>query len=78
VTDRRAVRVSGKAVLAALRRHGWVVVNVRGSHHHYLRHPLRGGKVTVPVHGTDVLQPKTLGSILTQAELTEDELRGML
>lgn len=71
------MRASGKNVVAALRRHGWELINVRGSHH-YLRHPSCGGKVTVPVHGTTVLQPKTLASILEQAGLTEDELRGML
>ena len=73
----RALRASGKDVLAALRRHGWELINVRGSHH-YLRHSSRGRKVTVPVHGTRVLQPKTLASILEQAEVTEDELREML
>lgn len=74
---KRAMRVSGKQVLRALRRNGWNLVNVRGSHH-YLTHPARSGKVTVPVHGTTILQPKTIASILAQAELTEDQLREML
>jgi predicted RNA binding protein YcfA (HicA-like mRNA interferase family) len=73
----RALRVSGKRVVAALKRGGWDVVNIRGSHHH-LRHPTRGGLVTVPVHGTTILEPKTLASILEQADLTDDELRELL
>ena len=73
----RALRVPGKDVLAALRRLGYDVVRVRGSHHD-LRHPERGGLVTVPVHGTQTLKPKTLKTILAQAGLTEDELREAL
>ena len=68
----RSPRVSGKAVLAALRRGGWELIEVEGSHF-ILRHPLRGRKVTVPVHGTRILKPKTLAGILDQADLTEDE-----
>jgi len=74
VLGRRALRVSGKDVLAALRRLGYAPVEVRGSHH-YLRHPERGGLVTVSIHGTSPLKPKTLKSVLNQAGLTEDELR---
>lgn len=75
--SKRAPRVSGKDVVAALRRLGYDLQEVRGSHH-YLRHPERGGRVTVPVHGTAILPPKTLASVLGQADLTEDELREAL
>jgi predicted RNA binding protein YcfA (HicA-like mRNA interferase family) len=34
--------------------------------------------VTVPVHGTTILAPKTLAAILTQAGLSEEELRALL
>jgi predicted RNA binding protein YcfA (HicA-like mRNA interferase family) len=71
---KRALRATGKDVVAALRRLGYALEDIRGSHH-YLRHPERGGRVTVPVHGTEVLLPKTLKSVLAQAGLTEDELR---
>lgn len=72
--SKRAPRTTGKAVVAALRRLGYAQVDIRGSHYH-LRHPERGGLVTVPVHGTEILLPKTLKSVLAQADLTEDELR---
>lgn len=77
MTKQRALRVSGKDVVAALRRLGYNLDNVRGSHH-YLRHPDRGGLVSVPVHGTTVLTPTTPKSVLDQADLTEDELREAL
>ncbi len=73
----RALRVSGKDVVAALRRLGDDLRAVEGSHH-ALRHPERGGKVTVAVHRHEPLPPKTLKSILAQAGLTEDELREAL
>jgi predicted RNA binding protein YcfA (HicA-like mRNA interferase family) len=75
--SKRALRVSGKDVVTALQRLGDDLKAVEGSHH-ALRHPERGGKVTVSVHGTAPLKPKTRKSILTQAGLTEDELREAL
>lgn len=73
----RLPRVSGKDLLAALHRGGYTTVRQRGSHVH-LRHPSRGGLVTVPVHGNDVLDAKVVKSILTQAELTVDEIKELL
>jgi len=46
---------------------GWVLKDIRGSHHNYI-HPTKAGKVTIPSHGGDI--PKgTLNSILKQAGL---------
>jgi predicted RNA binding protein YcfA (HicA-like mRNA interferase family) len=65
-------RVSGKDVIAALRRGGFELTHVRGSHH-YLRRA--GGRiVAVPVHAGETLRLGTLGSILRAAELSADEL----
>jgi len=75
--SKRTLRVTGKEVVAALRRLGYDLKAVEGSHH-TLRHPHRGGRVTVAVHGTATLPPKTLKSILLQADLTEEELREAL
>ncbi len=61
-------RVSGKDVVAAFKRGGWNVSSIKGSHL-YLRHPDRPGKVTVAVHGTEILKLRTLKSILEQAGL---------
>jgi len=73
----RMPRVTGGEVLAALKRGGWSVYHVTGSHHK-LRHPDRPGLVTVPVHAGDILHPKTLKSILLQANMTVDDLRHLL
>lgn len=72
--SKRALRVTGKDAVAALRRLGYAPIDIRGSHHQ-LPHPERGGLVTVSIHGASILPPKTLKSILAQAGLTEDELR---
>lgn len=60
--------------MRALERAGFVQVRQRGSH---LR--LRRGNlsVTVPMHPGD-LPPTVLRSILRQAQLDEDEFRGLL
>lgn len=69
----RLPRISGKDVKKALTKAGFREIHVRGSHH-YLE-PKEGGKlVTVPIHGSKVLKPKTLKSILEQADLTVNEL----
>jgi len=75
--SKRALRVSGKDVAAALRRNGWMNVHAKGGHAQF-EHPERSGKVTIPAHGTTILLPKTLKSILDQAGITEDELRELL
>lgn len=73
----RLPRVSGKDVLAALTRAGFVVTHVRGSHH-YLRRGEASKLVVVPVHGSSALPAGTLKSILRQAEMTAEELQRLL
>jgi predicted RNA binding protein YcfA (HicA-like mRNA interferase family) len=73
----RLPRVSGRAVVRALERAGFVVTHTRGSHV-YLRKPDTPGLVTVPVHAGHDLPPGTLRSILRQANLTSDELAELL
>jgi predicted RNA binding protein YcfA (HicA-like mRNA interferase family) len=63
-----------KDVLAALKRAGFNVVRIRGSHYQLLD-PQTKRRVTVPHHSND-LTKATLSSILNQAGLsTEDFLR---
>jgi predicted RNA binding protein YcfA (HicA-like mRNA interferase family) len=73
----KAPVVSGKQMLKALRKDGWFVTHIEGSHH-YLRHDTKPGQVTVPVHRNEDLLPKTMHSILDQAGLTVDDLRRLL
>lgn len=72
----RMPRITGKKVVAALKRAGFTAVRVTGSHHH-LHKP--GNKlVTVPVHAGETLSPILLKSILEQAGLTVEELIELL
>lgn len=70
-------RVTGRDLVRALSRLGWVVVTQQGSHAQ-LKHPVRGGRVTVPLHSGETIGPGLLRSILNQAGLTADDLRGVL
>ena len=70
-------RVTGVEVLRALRHLGWVVVVQRGSHAQ-LKHPERGGRVTIPLHAGETIGPRLLHSILRQAGLDFDEFREAL
>lgn len=56
-----------KELLKILKSDGWEIKNQRGSHIQ-LVHKIKGGKVTVPNHNTD-LKLKTLNNILKQAGL---------
>ncbi|MBR1751866.1 MAG: type II toxin-antitoxin system HicA family toxin [Ruminococcus sp.] len=58
--------MNAKEVLKILAADGWTVKNQRGSHVQ-LVHPVKKGKVTVPVHGKKDLSPMTAKSIFKQA-----------
>jgi predicted RNA binding protein YcfA (HicA-like mRNA interferase family) len=70
-------RITGRELMRALRKLGWVVVARKGSHAQ-LKHPRRGGRVTVPLHAGETIGPGLLRSILTQAGVTVEELRAVL
>lgn len=55
-----------REILERLRRDGWVIVTIRGSHRQ-LKHPTKPGKVTVAGHLRDEVHPKTATSIRRQA-----------
>ena len=59
------ILVTPKELLKVLKKDGWYVDLIRGSHH-MLKHTSKVGRVTVPVHKED-LKPKTLHTILKQA-----------
>ena len=70
-------RITGREIVRALGKLGWVVVVQKGSHAQ-LKHPDRGGRVTVPLHAGETIGPGLLRSILAQAGLSVDELRAAL
>ena len=71
-------RVTGMEVVRALKRAGWYVERTHGSHV-YLKHPgYLHLRVTVAVHSGETIKPKTLQSILKQAQLTVSEFLELL
>lgn len=61
------ILIKPKKLLKTLEQDGWKIVRIRGSHH-ILKHPVKEGFVTIPLHSQD-LKPKTLSKILKQAGL---------
>jgi predicted RNA binding protein YcfA (HicA-like mRNA interferase family)/predicted RNase H-like HicB family nuclease len=70
-------RLTGREVVHALGKLGWIVVVHKGSHAQ-LKHPIRGGRVTVPLHAGETIGPGLLRSIFNHAGSTVDELRAVL
>ena len=70
--------VSGKRVVEALLRAGFVLARVSGSHHllSWPGNPAR--TVIVPVHGNTDLKRGTLRSIVRQSGLSVDEFTTLL
>jgi predicted RNA binding protein YcfA (HicA-like mRNA interferase family) len=65
--------VTGKEVVAALRRLGFEILRVKGSHH-FMRH--RDGRSTVvPVHAGEDVGPGLMSKILRDTKLTKEELK---
>jgi predicted RNA binding protein YcfA (HicA-like mRNA interferase family) len=70
-------RITGRELVRALRRLGWEIVVQKGAHAQ-LKHPSRGGRVTVPLHAGETIGPGLLRSVLSQAGVTVEELRAVL
>ena len=61
-----------KEILKVLRDDGWVHVRTRGAHRQF-HHPKKAGTVTVSGKLSRDIPPKTLNSILKQAQLEEEK-----
>lgn len=69
----RLPRLRGREVIAALRRAGFAVLRIKGSHH-FMQHP-DGRRTVVPVHAGEMIGPGLLGKILKDTELEADDLK---
>ena len=58
--------MSGKALLKVLKKDGWILERVKGSHHIMVK---GGLTVVVPVHGNSDIPKGTLNAILKQSGL---------
>ncbi len=65
--------LSGKELIKLLKRHGWILFRINGSHHIYGK---EGGNVrlSVPVHADKSLKMGLLKHLLKLAELKEKNL----
>ena len=72
----RLPRVTAAQIQRVLRERGFEEIRASGSHR-ILRNA-EGKRVTVPYHTGQILHPKLLQSILRDADLSVDELRGQL
>jgi len=72
----RVPRLTGGDLVAALKRAGFVVARIRGSHH-FLRHE-DGRATVVPVHSGETIGPGLLHRILRDCKLTVDLLDAFL
>jgi predicted RNA binding protein YcfA (HicA-like mRNA interferase family) len=68
--------VTGKELVAALRKAGFDVVRIKGSHH-FLRHA-DGRTSVVPVHAGETIGPGLMSKILRDCDVTRDELHNLL
>ena len=69
-------RLTGKDVISALRKSGFEVIRVKGSHH-FLRHE-DGRTTVVPIHAGETIRPGLLSKILNDCDLTTDEFKSLL
>jgi predicted RNA binding protein YcfA (HicA-like mRNA interferase family) len=72
----RRSRITGKELIRALKKAGFAVVRIQGSHHR-LRHA-DGRVTTVPVHAGETIGPGLLGQILGDCDLTHPQLEALL
>lgn len=78
MAPRKLPGLNGKRVLAALRRAGFEVIRVSGSHHVLVKEGQPRRKVILPLHGARDMKPGTLRSVLRQAGLSESEFMALL
>ena len=69
-------RLRGRQVIVALRKAGFNIIRVKGSHH-FLQH--QDGRCTVvPVHAGETLGPGLMNKILNDCDLSREEFADLL
>ena len=68
--------VTGNELVAALKKAGFEVVRVKGSHH-FLRHD-DGRTTVVPVHSGETIGPGLMSKILRDCDINRETLREFL
>ncbi len=68
--------INGKRLIKLLRKLGFEVVRIKGSHH-FLRHS-DGRATVIPVHGKEIIGVGLFHKILKDCEMTNDEFLNLL
>ncbi len=69
-------RITASHVIRALEKEGFTLSRQSGSHKIFKNK--QGKRVTVPYHSGDILHPKLLRRILSDADLTVEQLKGLM
>jgi predicted RNA binding protein YcfA (HicA-like mRNA interferase family) len=69
-------RVTARQIVGALEKSGFSLARQSGSHMIYKN--AAGKRVTVPFHASRILHPKILKSILTDADLSIEDLEKLI
>jgi predicted RNA binding protein YcfA (HicA-like mRNA interferase family) len=69
-------RLTAREITVALERSGFSLARQSGSHMIYKNST--GKRVTIPFHGSKILHPKVLKTILRDAELSVEKLEHLL
>jgi predicted RNA binding protein YcfA (HicA-like mRNA interferase family) len=72
----KLARLTGQQVIAALKKAGFEVLRVKGSHH-FLSHS-DGRRTVVPVHRGEVIGPGLMLKILRDCEMERDDFMRLL
>ena len=67
----RIPRLKGKEVVSVLKKFGFEVTRIKGSHH-ILKHP-DGRSTVVPVHSGEIIGPGLLSKMLRDCEMSIEE-----
>jgi len=68
--------LTGKEVIAALKKAGFEVARIRGSHHFIIHSD--GRRTVVPVHSAETIGSGLLAQILRDCQLNREEFRELL
>jgi predicted RNA binding protein YcfA (HicA-like mRNA interferase family) len=66
-------QVSGRDLAKIVKRHGWKLARVHGSHHIFTMAGRRE-RIVIPIHGNQPLKKGLLRSLMKIAGLQEDDL----
>jgi len=72
----RLPRPTGKQLIKALKKAGFEVLRIKGSHH-FMRHT-DGRSTVVPVHAGETVGPGLLSRILRDCDLNQEQLVDLL